>query len=70
MRKGAPVTIITMNMAIKEKPRLTIPESIFENGNRYFGIYTFLISEAFEIIECIAVVVDSVVNENKSEPER
>ena len=61
---------MTMNIAINEKKRLTKPEMILDSGNRYLGIYTFLISEAFDIMEFNAVVVASELNEKIKEPDR
>ena len=59
-----------MNMAIREKPKFTKPDSTFERGNKYLGIYTFFISDAFEMMELKAVVVDSELNEKIKEPDK
>ena len=64
------VTIITINIAIKENPKLTKPDKILENGNRYLGIYTFLINAEFDIIEFNALVVDSELKENNKDPDK
>ena len=62
------VIIITTNIAINENAKFTNPERIFANGNKYLGIYTFFIKDAFDIMAYIAVVVASELKENNNDP--
>ena len=43
--------IRTRIIDIVEKPKLTRQETVTDIGKRYFGIYTFLISEELTTIE-------------------
>ena len=52
--------IRTRIIDIVEKPKLTRQETVTDIGKRYFGIYTFLISEALLMIADIAEEVDSL----------
>ena len=56
---SAPVKSITNIRAIKEKPKLIRLEATVASGNRYFGIYTFFINEAFHKIELRPLFVAS-----------
>jgi len=43
-------------------------ETVLDKGNKYLGMYTFLISGALPIIEYSALVVASELNEKINEP--
>jgi len=53
------IPIVTKTIAKSEKIRLKKDDKTLETGNIYFGIYTFLMSEALSIIALIALEVDS-----------
>jgi len=53
------IPIVTKTIAKSEKIRLKKDDKTLETGNIYFGIYTFLMSEALSMIALIALEVDS-----------